>query len=196
MKFKCPKCGKVFMRDLRHRYERRRLTKRGYRSMCVHAGRVTYCKQVSRRAVVTPIIVALVLLAFPAWGEDIDLKAIAIIESGNNPSAFNPKANAVGLYQITLPAVRDWNSAHIRDGYSLEDMYNVKAARRVADWYMNERIPRYLAFYGIPDSVEHRIMAWNWGIGKLRRWYEGEIIDVPEETQRYIRKYKTLTGRR
>jgi len=41
MKLKCPKCKKVFERDMRNKYSRSHMTKDGYKSYCEKIGRNT-----------------------------------------------------------------------------------------------------------------------------------------------------------
>ena len=49
--------------------------------------------------------------------------------------------------------------------------------------------------YGMKDSMENRLAAYNWGIGNLKKFYAGEA-DMPDETANYITKYmKLLTGK-
>jgi hypothetical protein len=69
----------------------------------------------------------------------------------------------------------------------MSDMYNPSKAYVVANWYLNERIPNMLRFYKLPDTVKHRIWAYNAGIGCLRKGV------LPDETQKYIAKYNKLT---
>jgi hypothetical protein len=142
------------------------------------------------------IILALMLLGCSIAYADMDMDIIAQIESSGNPNAYNERTNAVGLYQITLPALRDYNMAHIRSGYDLEEMYEPEKAYKVANWYMNNKIPRYLRHYNIEDTIENRIIAWNWGIGNLYRYHRQlrkcNVDSIPKETTNFIIKYKKL----
>lgn len=45
-KFKCPKCGKIFKRDMRMKLNKSLLFKRGLRSYCTEVGKEVYCKEV------------------------------------------------------------------------------------------------------------------------------------------------------
>jgi hypothetical protein len=98
------------------------------------------------------------------------------------------------LYQIRIPALRDYNMAHIRSGYSHEDMFAPEKAFVVANWYMNSAVPRYLKAFSIPDTPENRIIAWNWGIGNLRKHFQ-EGLAVPKESQDFIIKYNKLVNK-
>jgi hypothetical protein len=142
------------------------------------------------------ILVALAILIFwphKAHAEDINLDKIAEIESNNNPQAFNEDANAIGMYQITYPVLSDFNAMHPLDWrYNMSDMYNAQDSWGVANWYLNSEIPNYLIGYGIEDTIRNRLIAWNWGIGHLRKWYhQGHHWNkLPLETRRYIIKYE------
>ena len=74
---------------------------------------------------------------------------------------------------------------------------NVGESRQIADYYLNTRIPRILHHYGIPDTVEARLAAYNWGIGNLRnafrKYGEDWINHTNSETSGYITKYDTAT---
>jgi soluble lytic murein transglycosylase-like protein len=136
----------------------------------------------------------LILGAFSlAWGE-IDLEAIAKIESNNNPQAYNAKENACGLYQIRQPCLTDYNNAHSQK-YALTEMFDPKKAYKVAYWYFNAALPRYLRNKGIPVTDTNLIIAYNWGIGKIAtQWRDlGRIENIPLTTQRYLKKYAELT---
>jgi soluble lytic murein transglycosylase-like protein len=137
----------------------------------------------------TLILITLILLAGcdrqePAWAE-VDLKIIASIESNNNANAFNKSSGAVGMYQITQPALSDFNKAHKRQ-YQLSEMFDPLKAEIVARWYLNSKIPAYLRHYGIADTLENRLWAYNAGIGRVKQGI------MPRETKEYIKRYKRL----
>ena len=124
--------------------------------------------------------------------QDIDLDKIAMIESQFDPDAFNKYSGAVGEYQILPVVVEEFNErAHAPLMYNSYDMYNEKFSLMVANWYLNVRIPQYLKHYGIPDTVTSRLIAYNWGIGHLHRWFERGCHwnKLPRETQQYVKKY-------
>lgn len=118
----------------------------------------------------------------------IDLSIIAQIESSGVPFAYNSKTKAVGLYQLTLPAVTDYNSYH-KDKFILNEMFDPDKAYIVANWYINERIPKMLKHYGQPVTLETVLQAYNCGIGCVVK------NKMPLETIDYIQKYKKLSGR-
>lgn len=116
---------------------------------------------------------------------DIDMSIISTIESSNNPKAHNNNSGATGLCQITQPALSEFNH-HFHKNYSLISMYDENRNLLVADWYMNNRIPAMLKYYGIEDSIENRLWAYNAGIGNVVRNI------MPMETKNYINKYKRM----
>lgn len=130
--------------------------------------------------------------------EDVNLDVIADIESSGNPLAYNKESGAAGEYQITEGVVVDYN--HRTDympnvmpsaQYELKDMYLEDCARYVADFYINYKIPQYLKAYGMPDTITSRIIAWNWGVGRLHKWFKkgSHWNKLPLETRNYILKY-------
>ena len=121
--------------------------------------------------------------------QDISLSIIAQIESANNPQAYNSRTKATGLYQITPICLQDYNNHH-KKKYCLADMLLKNKAHKVADWYLNKRIPSMLKYYGIANTIQNRLIAYNYGIGHLRK---KDVL--PQETKNYIKKYFTLCKR-
>lgn len=115
-------------------------------------------------------------------GANIDMNKIHKIESGNNPKAVSNKG-AVGVDQVTKPALADWNKTHPREKYEMGNMTDADTNKKVAKWYMNSRIPQMLKAYKIPDTKENRLRAYNEGVGNLKKGKN------PKETQDYVRKY-------
>jgi len=115
----------------------------------------------------------------------IDLERIAQIESGANPGAYNRSSGAVGMYQITDSALADFNQL-TGIHYGPSDMYDPQKSARVANWYLNERIPALLRRYRLKDGVDTRLWAYNAGIGQILRGF------MPLETRGYIAKYHKL----
>ena len=68
---------------------------------------------------------------------------------------------------------------------------NLRDNLDIAHWYMNTRIPQMLRYYGMPDTVDNHLIAYNFGIGNLIR-YTTKDIKLPKETRNYIRKYHKL----
>lgn len=124
---------------------------------------------------------------------EIIMSIIIIIESDGNPLAYNKKTGARGLCQITEVCLKDYNDHH-QVKYNKEDLWNPEINIKIGNWYYNKRIPAMLKYYKIPDTVENRIIAYNWGIDNLKKWYKkgGDYNKLPKETQNYIRKYYKL----
>lgn len=141
----------------------------------------------------TLILISLILLAGcnrqePVWAQEVNLKIIAQIESSNNPKAYNKGSKATGMYQITQPALSDFNQAHKRH-YQLSEMFDPLKAKIVARWYLNQQIPAYLRHYGIADTLEARLHCYNAGIGLCKKRI------MPQETKQYILKYRRLESK-
>lgn len=137
-----------------------------------------------------------VLIASIAFGDTnnthIDLNVIKQIESGGNPKAYNKRSQAMGLYQITPVCLQDYNQCHPQNTITREGLYDPNKNYQVANWYFNERIVHFLNNYKIPDTVEHRIIAYNAGIGcGIKHYRENKAL--PQETINYIKKYNKLT---
>ena len=140
---------------------------------------------------------------------EVDLNIIAIIESSNNPSAYNERTHATGLYQITPICLKDlhqnfargfrsmekdiYDSIMIFDiaHFSMEDMFHPDLCYIVADWYMNYRIPQMLKHYGFKDTTDARLACYNAGIGVYKGYKEGKR-KLPNQTINYIKKYHKL----
>lgn len=120
--------------------------------------------------------------AFPSTSPFVDMGVIAQIESSCNPHAHNTRTNARGMYQITKICLDDYNLYHV-EKLTHDDMFNEHNCYKVADWYINKRIPQLLGHYGIQDTIENRIVCYNAGI---RYALNGNI---PKETKEYINKY-------
>ena len=118
----------------------------------------------------------------------VDMKKIAEIESGNDPKAENSRTGARGLHQIMEPT---WNEMVSKMGvnWSWNEAFDAEKNTKVADYYMNMEIPRLLKHFGIEDTVENRLAAYDWGTGNLHRL---GLEKAPQETLDYIEKYKSL----
>lgn len=116
--------------------------------------------------------------------DDIKMDRIYSIESSNREDAYNKDSGAIGLGQITPAALEDWNTFHPENRYTEEDLYTGSTNREISNWYMNKRIPEMLEAYSLKDTVENRLISYNYGIGHLK---DGD--ELPEETSDYIIKY-------
>lgn len=113
----------------------------------------------------------------------IDIDKIIQIESSGNPNAVSDKG-AVGLMQITQPVLDDYNNKYDSD-FTANDMIIPEHNKVIGFWYINTRIPEMFKAYDIFDCSVFRLIAYNWGIGNLKKWYE----TLPEETRHYLKKY-------
>ncbi len=149
----------------------------------------TYQHQFSAIVLSTCLLLALMTILLvsctPAHAQEVDIAIISTIESSNNPKAHNNISGSTGLCQITQSALSEFNH-HFHKNYSLISMYDGRTNLLVADWYINNRIPVMLKYYGIPQTIENRIWAYNAGIGNVVKNI------MPKETKNYIKKYKRL----
>lgn len=156
-------------------------------------------------SILMTLIILFILFSGNAHAQDINLDVIADIESSGEPLAYNRESGATGLYQITQPVIDTYsidrkklleNENAVEDTRMpyieyLTDMYEPKYAYKVAYWFINEKIPQWLNNYNIPDTTTSRLIAYNWGIGHLRRWYKNGAHwnRLPRETRDYVKKY-------
>jgi soluble lytic murein transglycosylase-like protein len=87
-------------------------------------------------------IFALFALSISINAANLDplFKAIANVESSNNPKAINKKEYALGIYQIRANYFKDSN---IKGSH--EDVYNPIIARRVCESYFKRYAPEAYA---------------------------------------------------
>lgn len=136
-------------------------------------------------------VLALLLPSFPSHAQ-VNLEAIQKIESNGNPKAFNRISGARGLYQITPVCLAHYNQfQHECKGcspgdWTPNDLFDPTINQMVAEWYFY-----WLRSQGLSDVEQ--IIAYNWGIGNLRKWQAGKR-DLPKETQVYLTKYQCLTA--
>lgn len=135
------------------------------------------------------IVVVVFLTAKSCKAEAVNLKIIAQIESSNNPLAYNHNSQARGLYQITPICLKEYTQMN---GYLYSDpdyLFNPVFNTRVADWYLNKRIPQMLRFYKKEVNITNVLIAYNAGIRAVVKGY------LPAETKQYILKYNKLKAR-
>lgn len=140
------------------------------------------------------LMVFLMIGATSGYAE-MNLDALAMIESSNRPSAFNPKTKATGIFQITPIALKDFNS-EVGSSLRLKDMYIEEKNAHVAIWTLEERIPQFIKAYNLKDDLLTRIAIWNWGIDHTIKWHRAgaEFKKLPKETRDFYKKYKMITG--
>jgi hypothetical protein len=110
---------------------------------------------------------------------NIDMNAIAMVESSMNPKAYNKRTEAKGLYQITPIVLKQYIEQGGEKGDLFDREYSEKVARYYIFWLMQRT-----------KTVEELLIAWNWGIGNLRKYQAGKKR-LPKETKDFIRKYKS-----
>jgi len=121
-----------------------------------------------------------------AFGQDIiNLKIIAKIESNFNPLAYNPKTQAIGLYQITPIVLQEYNQFN-KTNYTKKDVFNPVINEKIARWYLFMRIPQMLKYYKREVNLRNIIIAYNAGINAVIKGY------LPKETKEYLRKYENF----
>jgi len=131
--------------------------------------------------------IPLLLVSCQPCFAQVNLDKIAFIESSHNPDALGDyhmgKPRSVGLYQIGVGLLKDFNDAHKTDYYHVE-MRSPDQAERVATWAFKTYFPRILKSMGKKVTTERLIICWNAGCGALER------KSIPETTRKYIQKYK------
>ncbi len=113
----------------------------------------------------------------------IDLHAIAMIESSGNPKAIGRTGDS-GLFQITDGVRREYNQ---RTGASITpgDLFHAGTSERIADWYLHKRIPEMLRYYKKPVTTRNILISWNAGI-----WYVVKGGKLPRITNQFLKKYE------
>lgn len=119
----------------------------------------------------------------------VDYIQVKIIE-GDISNAVSIKG-ATGDMQIMPVTLEDWNKHHPNEQYTMDDMKDERKNVRVGKWMLENRIPQILNLSKIPLTVNHILIAYNWGCGNIIRWYKsGAVVArLPVETQQYICKY-------
>lgn len=126
-----------------------------------------------------------------AYAPQVDLSAVAHIESSGNPLAFNSRTKATGLYQITPICFQDFVKfapKSLSKGINFDGMLDPSKNEIVASWYLSERIPSMLTHFGYEVSTRNVLISYNCGVGCLKR------DNLPLETKEYLKKYQRLTN--
>ena len=114
----------------------------------------------------------------------IDIRKIIAIESSRNSKAYNSRSKARGLCQITLICLKEYNNFH-KIKYIPEDLFVPEISIKIAQWYLEIRIPQMLKYYGKDITVRNILISYNAGIDYVVRDKE-----LKQETKDYIQKYK------
>ncbi len=128
------------------------------------------------------------------------------IESSGHSWAYNKGSGARGLMQIVPTVLDEWNHHHPSQKYEIDDLFNSEINIEIGTWYLDRIKNHYLPHYGLKDSIENIITAYNWGIGNLRNTREERDKDrrnggegefhIPSGTIKYIRRYKEMQDER
>jgi len=109
------------------------------------------------------------------------LSAMAMVESGGNPNAFNYEEQAVGLYQIRPPVVLDVNRVY-KTEYQLEDAFDPVKADRIARLYLT-----YWTAMHRQDSIESAARIW---VAGPDGWWQLSSLPYWEKIKRELRRNK------
>ena len=128
------------------------------------------------------LIALAVMMMVGTVAQAIDMDALAMIESSNNPKAYNERTKATGLYQITPICLQHYNEVHKSD-YTMRALYNEELNLAVASWYLG-----WLGRRGF--TTDEVLAGYNWGYGNVKRHGLGNL---PKETRDYLVKYHKMT---
>lgn len=144
------------------------------------------------------LIVIGVVATFCYAGYDVkvDMDIIGMLESsgGMNQRAYDVHRYAVGRYQVSFGVLKGYNKAH-GTNYTKVDLLNDEICYNVAYWYLYERLPAILRAWGLEDTLDARLICYNWGVGNYRKHINNQKR-LPKETREYLLKYKKLKGRK
>lgn len=147
--------------------------------------------------IILTLLLSLFVLTKPARAEEVDISIIIQIESGGNPNAYNKHSGAIGLMQITPICLKEYNQRYSSKEIWVrpEEIYDYCYNTKIGSWYINKRIPELLCHYRLPDTIDNRLIAYNFGIGNLIKYKQGKR-KLPQETINYLRKYHKLERRK
>lgn len=119
------------------------------------------------------------------------LSALIMVESSNNPMAFNHRTKARGLTQITPIAWKELVKHH-RAKYSplsyRQDIFDPAVARMAGEDYLYI-IQLHLKAKNIPVTLDHVLAAYVWGHDNLKKY---GLKNAPRVVKKYIRDIKRL----
>lgn len=120
----------------------------------------------------------------------VDLARMKQIESSNCKQLYG-RAGERGCYQVRRAALMDVNE-YLGTSYGTKDLLDHDKSRLIADTYANKVIPRYFKRLGIADSEEHRLIAYNMGITRMKHWYRsgGVLEELPARTRTHLERYR------
>lgn len=133
------------------------------------------------------------LLFFPLliWGQTTNnfecfFKAISIVESGNNPKAFNKAENAAGQAQIRVACLKDSNEFG-KTKYSLNDRFDPEKSKIICFNYLRRYAPRH--------NWEFEKMTKLWNCGPNWKKKEEKDRQVAKNLEIYWQKVKIELNR-
>lgn len=114
------------------------------------------------------VVVFLFTVLVPAliYGDQIiekTLPIIAMAESSNRPWKIS-RDGGYGLYQITIPCLKDYNREK-KTSLLLKDMLDPVLCKRVTTWYLK----KLKGLLGAHYNEQTLILSFNWGIGNVKR---------------------------
>ena len=108
------------------------------------------------------------------------IQAVVHAESSGNAGAFNDKASATGLMQMTPIGLKEFNIQYGKN-YTMEDMKdpekNLEAGTGLLKYYLDKQ----------GGNEQQALAAYNGGITRLRK-NGGDISKMPPETRDYVGK--------
>lgn len=123
----------------------------------------------------------------------VDLNKIIYVESSGRPHVSSG-VGARGLMQLMR---NTWGEViqKLNVDWDWDDAYDPYKNIIAGTYYINHRIPGMLRYYGIEDTIETRIAAYNWGIGNLNKIYKKYGKDnwfsyAHPDVKDYVKKYK------
>lgn len=111
----------------------------------------------------------------------INMNKIVMIESGNRNIISND--GGYGKFQITTPVLREYND-HFINNLTLRETLDPDINRKIANWYLNIRIPKMLRHYHRKVNTRNIIICYNAGIS-----YVVGHKRLPRTTVNYLSKY-------
>jgi len=124
-------------------------------------------------------------------GVFVNIGKIISMESSGDPLAYNEYSEARGLMQITPIVLEEWNQFNSSQQHTLEDLFNPEINKKIGTWYLGRIKNHYLPHYGLEETIENILIAYNHGIVNLSKMENEKDFDsLPLETREYIEKYK------
>ncbi len=134
----------------------------------------------SKKDILMMTLIFTLLFSLSAFAQEIDLNALAQVESSNNPKAvsFLGVKYGRGWLQVSEVALADYNASHSHK-IAPESLFDKETNIRVASWYIT-RLKRYLRHYGVEVNLENLLSAYNLG---------AKSVANGKRADRYIEKY-------